>query len=472
MTIASAFLMTLTLLAIPSFGQAKEQLKVKTSFANTGVEPSASGTIKATMRSRKSKMLIRAKNLVPARSYQFTVDGVSQASIGTNNGGKAKLRFKTGGDNEMNFDARGLSVAINDGTDDVLATVFSGAGESSDSRVDERSSLHPTEVAPGAKGQTRFRSDSGRQRFSVEVEDLPDGSYDLFIGGVARGAVTVSGGEGETEFDSGDADKLPLDFDPRGQVVDVAQNGIVFLTGDTAADIPGVSLCDPSELEVPLASTGADADGSASARLRVRDDCDRGFRVQIEDVDIGEYILLIDGIERGTITVIDDGVDVKGQLEFDSDTDDPDELPLVFDPSGSLIEVVQGETVYFSGTFEGESGPPIGCAFQETEVPLLNAGIDPAAKGDARLRVRDDCDEDFRVEIEDLPLGDYDLRIDGTVRGTITVVDIGGEHEGQIEFDTDPDDPGELPLVFDPRGALIEVEQGATVYLSRVFPTL
>ena len=42
--------------------------------------------------------------------------------------------------------------------------------------------------------------------------------------------------------------------------------------------------------------------------------------------------------------------------------------------------------------------------------------------------------------------------------------------EGEIEFDTDPDDPGELLLDFDPRGELIEIEQGGTVFLSRTFP--
>jgi hypothetical protein len=56
----------------------------------------------------------------------------------------------------------------------------------------------------------------------------------------------------------------------------------------------------------------------------------------------------------------------------------------------------------------------------------LNDGVIPQAKGKARFRVRDDCSEDFRVEIEDLPVGDYNLLVGGVNQGTITVTDRNG----------------------------------------------
>ena len=105
----------------------------------------------------------------------------------------------------------------------------------------------------------------------------------------------------------------------------------------------------------------------------------------------------------------------------------------------------------------------------EIEVELTNTGVFVEASGDARLRPREDR-TDFRVEIEDLPLGTYQLHVGGIKRGDIAVTLIDGEHEGEIEFDTDPDDPGEVLLDFDPRGQLIEVSQGGTVDLSRTFP--
>ena len=132
---------------------------------------------------------------------------------------------------------------------------------------------------------------------------------------------------------------------------------------------------------------------------------------------------------------------------------------------------MQGATTFFSGVFgEGGTGPSI-CEPTETEVPLLNTGPISQAKGKARFRVRDDCDEDFRVEIEDLPLGTYTLEVGGLAVGTIAVTVVDGEAEGEIEFDTDPDEPGEVLLDFDPRGALIRILQTGTTFLERVFPS-
>jgi hypothetical protein len=75
------------------------------------------------------------------------------------------------------------------------------------------------------------------------------------------------------------------------------------------------------------------------------------------------------------------------------------------------------------------------------------------------------------VEIENLPAGDYTLRVGGVDRTTITVADIGGgDFQGHAEFDTDPDQPGEILLTFDPRGQLVEIVQTDTLYLSRIMP--
>ena len=58
----------------------------------------------------------------------------------------------------------------------------------------------------------------------------------------------------------------------------------------------------------------------------------------------------------------------------------------------------------------------------------------------------------------------------GIVPG-MTVADIGaGDTEGELQLDSDPDEPGELLLDFDPRGELVEVRQGGTVYLELVMP--
>lgn len=89
------------------------------------------------------------------------------------------------------------------------------------------------------------------------------------------------------------------------------------------------------------------------------------------------------------------------------------------------------------------------------------------------LKVDDDCNESIEVEIEDVPEGAYDVYVGGELRGTIQAVfnPANGEVEGELEWDSDPDDPGEQLLDFDPRGQLIEVRDGGIAILERTFPS-
>jgi hypothetical protein len=454
---------------------AQSKSKIKVEVENTGVVPDASGTITCSIKEQRSKMTAKFRKLAPATTYDVVVGGVPQASFTTSSSGSGKAQFMSPpkpGKAPLDFDPRGAAITIDDSASTAMQVVLSGGGEPGDILVDERVLLVSTGLDADGKAEARYRSKKGRRTFKVEIQRVPAGAYGLFVDGVLRAVITVGAtGKGEVEFDSEiEPGKLPLDFDPRGLPVDVSQGADVFFSASLAAPGQGVTQCTFSESEAPLASTGADPDASGKARFRVRDDCDQDFRVEIEDVPVGDYDLVVGGVDRGTITVVDTGLKIEGELEFDTDPDDPGEVLLTFDPRGQTLEVVQGATVYFSNVFDGTpTGGSSACTPTETELPLLNAGPDPDAKGKARFRVRDDCDLDFRVEIEDLPLGDYDLRVGGVSRGTITVVDTGLEIEGELEFDTDPNEPGEVLLTFDPRGALVEVSQGGTVFLSRVF---
>ena len=85
------------------------------------------------------------------------------------------------------------------------------------------------------------------------------------------------------------------------------------------------------------------------------------------------------------------------------------------------------------------------------------------------MRPREDR-TDFRVEIEDVPEGDYPLRIGGQIVGTIQVtMRQDGSIEGELEF-RNPVEPGKISLDFDPRGQSIEVLDGSTVILEMSFP--
>lgn len=463
------------LLTVTSAG-AKDRARIDGPLSGTGAVAGATGRVKAVLSSSTSRMQVRVGGLLPSADYTLRVGGIPEATFSTTAGGTATLRFQSAGSSAalpFDFDPRGEQIAVDDNGVPVLEMTFSASGEPSGTIVDDRTGLAPTAAAPGGSAEARFRQrKDGRRTFKVEIEDVPAGAYDLYVGGVLRAAITVSAGEGEVEFDSlASPPKLPLDFDPRGAVLDVQQGATTFFSGVMAAQAPGVNTCAPAESEEAIASTGVDPDGSAKARLRTKDDCERDFQVEAEDVPVGDYEVWVGGVQRGVLTVVDTGLKVEGELEFDTDPDDPGEVLFDFDPTGATIEIRQGATTFFSSAFTGSGGGGGGsCTAEENEVPLLNSGADGDAKGKARYRLEGDCDDDFRVEVENLPLGDYTLRVGSVDQGTLTVALVEGEAEGEIEFDSDPDQPGELPLTFDPRGQLIEVVQGGTVYLERVFP--
>jgi hypothetical protein len=203
--------------------------------------------------------------------------------------------------------------------------------------------------------------------------------------------------------------------DPRLVLVNVA-TGQVLGRNDNWPD-----SSDADEIGRIIAATGIAIDSRASAI--------------VAELSAGSYVALVDGADGGT------GLVAAGVADLEDDHPD----------DGGA-----------------NTGP---CVGQEVELPLFNTGVMANAKGKARVRTYTDCGQDFRVEIEDVPTGEYGLRVAGESVGTFTVVNTGTENEGQIEFDDEANDPHELPLTFEPAG-LIEVLRGNSVILNRNFPDL
>ena len=78
---------------------------------------------------------------------------------------------------------------------------------------------------------------------------------------------------------------------------------------------------------------------------------------------------------------------------------------------------------------------------------------------------------EFSVEIEDIPVGSYTLKVGGIEEGIIEAFEMhdGGVY-GHIKF-RDPETNGRNHLDFEPRGQKIEVFQGDSVILEVNFPT-
>lgn len=282
--------------------------------------------------------------------------------------GSMEIEFSSCDDGDVTFTTQiagvGSGVFPIERLSDLYNTSCSG-GVSDDTPSDvleteERIALIPARQGISGSGHADYRERADRTEFSVEAEDLADGNYRIFVGGVDRGGLVVSLGMGETEFRSPvEAGKVLLTFDPRGELVEVHDGqGAVLTSGDV---------------------------------------------------------------------VIGDGGDNGGG----------------------------GDDMDFGTT--------------EIDVDLTNTGVYPLASGDARLRPEVDR-TDFSVEIEDVPVGDYDLRIGGETVGIITVMmQQDGSIEGELEF-RNPVEPGKTLLDFDPRGKQVDVLDGATVILETLFP--
>ena len=420
------------------------------------------------MKERKAKLKVKAKGLQPVESYQLLIGGEVRATALANGRGSTRFKIQSSRSSGLGFDPRGVAIEIRSTSGTVLEGVFATTGESSDTKFDERADLYGTALAPQAEGKTRYRIKKGTASFECEVEDLPDGTYDLLVGGVAQVSIAVSDGKGEIEIEDG------LAFDPRGQTIDIAQGLDVYVTGVARAPAGGIDSCAETTQAQELGAGAGYPASSGDLEYETDDDCELGFEIEIEDVPVGNYPVTINEIPRGDIVVVDTGDGIEGELEFGDDDAGP---PLDFEPIGAEVVIREGSTILWSTTFVGGSTAPPGdaCDGSEFEVTrsLIRTGVDPSVKGEARYRQDDDCDRDFQVEIEDGALGLHTVWVDGIQKGgTFEVTIIDEEAEGEIEFDSEPEGD-EFLLDFDPGGKQIAVQNSSgQVILEYVFPVV
>lgn len=476
------------LLAVSAHGRSSDSSAIALALQNTGIDADATGRMVVSLRSSSSVFGVTVAKLDASRTYAVQVGGIVEGQFTTDKKGSGRLTFKTrSSSNPLDFDPRGETVMIHDGANAVLQAVVSAPGEPPGSTVSERTQLQPQAPGDLIQGRAEYRArKDGRREFRVKVERFTNAAFELFVGGVKRGDLRLSGREAKIDFSTTPkGNDLVLDFDPRGQVVDVVQAGVVRLSGVLAAKATNVNVALPTTTVFNLPSTGADANGTARAKLRVRENARKDFSIELEDVPVGDYELLANDSIVGVIHVVNTTGGTRGEIEFNAGDDHPDgELPLTFDPAGAHLVIRLGATIYFDGTFSstgngtGGTGsgngddvvfPPEPAA--RIEENLTRTGVISGASGDAKYEIRDNGRRKFSVEIEDVPAGDYSLRIGGDHRGTIRVVTVTGGTKGEIEFSYGDDHPdGELPLTFDPRGQLIEVlNAGGTVIFSHQF---
>lgn len=232
------------------------------------------------------------------------------------------------------------------------------------------------------------------------------------------------------------------------------------------APAPAAAGKNELRLKVNMVNTGEDANAKGVAEFRERIDR-MDFKVKAQNLDAGSYDVLVNDAVVGSLSVSSKG---KGEAEFRSNPEPgEDKQPLTFDPRGQLVEVAQGPTIFLSvvfpqGSLADLAGGDAKIAPVDIEVDLVSTGAIAGADGKIRFRSKDGRDR-VNVEIEDVPDGDYVLRVANNDEGVIVVQN----GEGELEFDAQAKN-GKLPLTFDPRGQLVEVLLNGVTVLQVVFP--
>ena len=232
------------------------------------------------------------------------------------------------------------------------------------------------------------------------------------------------------------------------------------------------------------------------------------FDVGVEGLPDGDYHVFVGVHDRGQLTVQQG----HGKLEFTS-PHETGTMMMTFDPRGERIDIQDDQGVVlssFDNSFEqdshshhgegdghngdddhnydcefgsghgmgggmggGMNGGMTDCVddgeFVEIEVDLVNTGVLADAKGEAEWEMNSNRVE-FSVEIEDVPVGSYALKVGDTEVGIIEAFEMhDGDVYGHIKF-RDPETHGREHLDFEARGQKIEVFQADRVILEVEFP--
>lgn len=75
-----------------------------------------------------------------------------------------------------------------------------------------------------------------------------------------------------------------------------------------------------------------------------------GLEVEVEAIPAGAYDFIVDGVNRGTLSVVLDKDKLRGKLRYEVVPDGNGEILLDFPVAGKSIVISQGATKFFSGT--------------------------------------------------------------------------------------------------------------------------
>jgi hypothetical protein len=349
-----------------------DEMQVQTEIPRAGA-PAGSRLRAMIERTATGKIKFRLEGRdFPAGAYAVIVDGTNIGSLtmvasgGESEGGQEwETNHNKPEELPLNIDIIGKPIILTAGG----TTFFSGTVPTPPAPGDPGTPPTPVPgiltkgpAAPaGASGHVEISfSAQGPNELEVEIEDVPAGSYQVLIGGTARGTLTaaaVNGTvKGKLKYDVNPelaGGELALDFAAAGEALIIRQGESVFFTGNVPAAPPGVGDGgneggDGNVLVAALTNTSSAPLGSeATVEIQFGAAGATGLEIEVEGAPLAAYDVFIDGNPRGFVEVT--ALGVRGRLRFEISPEHADELPLDFLAPGKTITISQGATVLFQG---------------------------------------------------------------------------------------------------------------------------
>jgi hypothetical protein len=219
-------------------------------------------------------------------------------------------------------------------------------------------------------------------------------------------------------------------------------------------DIDGDGRLDDDGEDKLLEDDDIDGDGLTDDDIN-EDDIDGDVVDDSDDDDI-------DGDDRGNSTDLDDDTDGDGTANSDDD-----------DTDGDSIDDRDDDDDDNDGNTDEDDQDHIGDDDEE-EVSISLTATSNAPAGSTVLAEYQKLATgkvSLEIDADDLDAGTYSVVVNGAVLGPLVVSLDDGDTEGEADFETNPNDDGELPLTSDPAGLPIEITKDGVSYFTGTIPT-
>ena len=308
----------------------------------------------------------------------------------------------------------------------------------------------------------RLKNDDPREK-DIDGDGRPDKSDDDIDGDRLT--------NGKDDDCDGDGKGRSRDDDDDGDDIDDSR--------DDDDDNDGSSDDDENEVEISLTSTATAPSGSrARAKVKLYTSGKIEFEIDGRGLAEGDYDVVVNGQILGALSMIDDDGRTEGEVDFETNPDKSDELPLPFNPFGLPVLIVKGGVTYFTGTvptptdvFIDDDDDDNGGGRSIIGNLTKASGLSSEAEGKVEIQVGAKGVTGLEVEVEAIPAGTYDFIVDGVNRGTLSVILEKGKLRGKLRFEVVPNGNGEILLDFPVAGKSIVISQGGSTFFSGTAPT-